>query len=159
MKNKGLIRNICVDVILQTLLIARLFNMENTIINNACKFLPVLFSLLLVITFITTVSFIVASGEPIIKAKILNDKSFIDGFLEIENNKKIKIYHNITNCSLAGLLILNGFIGSLGVYLSALLLLTYSKQCLRMLINLPPKPDPQAFEKFKKKLLQETSVN
>lgn len=159
MENKGTIRNIIVDILLHTLLILRLFNMENVIINNVCKFLPILFSLLSIITFVATVTFIVAAGDPILKAKILSDKSLVDGFLKAENNKILKNYHKITNCSLGGLLIINGFIGSFGVYLVSLFLLTFSKQSLHILIGLPPKVDPQAFVKFKNKLLQETSIN
>lgn len=159
MENKGIIRNIIVDVLLHTLLILRLFNMENVIINNTCKILPILFSLLFIITFIATVTFIVAAGDSVLKAKVLSDKSFIDRFLKVENNKILKIYHKITNCSLGGLLIINGFIGTFGIYLAALFLLTVSKQSLRILIGLPTKADPQALEKYKQKLIKETSLN
>ena len=159
MKNKGMIRNICMDFLLHTILILRLFDTQNVILNNACKFLPLLFSFLCVVSIFAILSFTTASLEPVLKAKILNDKSLIDGFIKSENNKKLRIYHKTTNLTLSILLILNGFIGCLGIWLIALLLLNFSKQALRLLINLPPKPDPQAFKKFKQKLLSETSVN
>ena len=133
--------------------------MENTIINNACKFLPLLFSLLCIVSLFAILTFTTASLEPVLKAKILNDKTLIEGFISKENNKKLRIYHKTTNCTLSALLILNGFIGCLGIWLIALMFLNFSKQSLRLLIDLLPKPDPQALRKFKEKVLSETSVN
>ena len=156
-KYKGIIRNMCVDVVIQSLLIYRLFDMENVIVNNACKFLPLLFSFLVIITLHSSITFYMAAFQPVLKARILSDRTLINGFLEFDSNKPLKIYHNITNTTLAILLILNGFIGSLGIYIMALLLLSSSNQNLKML--LPPKPDPLVYEKYKRKILSEISIN
>ena len=159
MKNKKIIRNICVDIALHALLIMRLFNMENIIINNICRFLPTFLSLISLLMFLSSISFIAAACQPDLKQKLLSDKAFIEAFIEYENDEKIKTYNNITNCTLAGLFILNGFMGCFTLYVIALFLLSYSKQCFRVLLNLPPKADPQIFENFKKKMLQDTSKN
>lgn len=158
MKNKGIIRNICMDILIHTVLICRFCNMENTILNNVCKFLPLLFSFLVIITFMALISFIIASIEPKFKAKIFNDKSMIETFLEVENNKKIKIYHKITNCTLSILLILNWFIGTLGIYLLSLLFLSWSKFAFKELIK-QNAASPQVFEEYKNKLMKEQSLN
>lgn len=116
------------------------------------------FSFLVIITFMALISFIIASIEPKFKAKIFNDKSMIETFLEVENNKKIKIYHKITNCTLSILLILNGFIGTLGIYLLSLLFLSWSKFAFKELIK-QNAASPQVFEEYKNKLMKEQSLN
>lgn len=161
MGNKKFIRNIIMDIILHAILIYRIFDMDNTLINNVCKFLPAYFSILFLVTMFAFITFCAAINSREMQARILSDKDFTEEFIKLENNKKIGIYHKITNCSLAGLLICNGFAGALTLYLLALMSLTFSKQALKTLISLntPPKPDPMAFERYKQKLYQETSNN
>lgn len=136
MQNKEIIRNIFIEILVHMVLICRLCNMENTILNNACKFLPLLFSFSLIIVLTTLIILVIASIEPKFKAKLFNDKSLIETTsIKIISNKKIKIYQKVTNCTLSILLILNGFIGLLSIHLLFLFFSTWSKFVFEELIK------------------------